>query len=113
MKVVRADKMGTHYDAPNHWGCWPMRVIGKEETGAEKMWIAVAHFLPGGGGKDDGLPVERVYYVVSGSITLKVGNEEVTLNQGDMVFRPPGEPGEYINKGLVPCTNLVIVVPTK
>ena len=111
MKVARAGQ-GRRHEAPNHWDYWAMRMHGKEETGAEKVWVAYVHFLPGGGGKDDGLPAERIYYILSGSLTLKAGGEEVTLNAGDSVYRPPGEGGEYRNNGVVPCTNLVIVVPT-
>ena len=111
MKVVRVGE-GRHYDPPGHWGCWPLRIHGKEESGTQGLMISYAHFLPGGGGKDDGAPIERVYYILSGSITIKAGGEEATLNAGDSVYRPANEPGVFINNGVVPSTNLVIIVPT-
>ena len=37
------------YSAPGHFGMVPLRVHGKEETGAEKFWIGLSVFLPGGG----------------------------------------------------------------
>ena len=37
------------YNAPGHFNMVAMRIHGKEETGAEKFWIGVSTFLPGGG----------------------------------------------------------------
>lgn len=113
MKVVRAADRGTHFEPANHWGCWPMRIHGKEETGAQGFWVAISEFLPDGGGKDDGMPAERVYYILSGTMKVKSGNEEYILHQGDSVFRPANEPGEYLNVGNEPCVNLIVIVPTK
>ena len=111
MKVVRKNE-GTHYDAPNHWGCWPMRQHGKDESGATKVWTAMVSFLPEGGGEDNGLPAERIYYVLQGQLTLKSGDQEVTLYEGDSVFCPAGEPGKYWNSGTTPGVNLIIIIPT-
>lgn len=111
MKVIRKDQ-GTHFEAPNHWGCWPFRQHGKEESGATKVWTALSNFLPEGGGEDNGLPAERIYYVLEGQMTVKSGDQEVVLNKGDSVFRPAGEPGKYWNSGTTPCVNLIIIVPT-
>lgn len=111
MKVVRAEERGTHFEPANHWGCWPMRIHGKDETGATKFWIGISEFLPDGGGKDDGMPAERVYYILSGTMKVKSGDQEFTLNPGDSVFRPAGEPGEYWNCGNTPCVNLIVIVP--
>ena len=112
MRVVKASDRGTHFEPANHWGCWPMRIHGKEETGAQKMWVAVSEFLPDGGGKDEGLAAERVYYILSGTMKVKTGDQEWILSEGDSVFRPAGEPGEYVNVGNTPCVNLIFIVPT-
>ena len=37
------------YDAAGHFKMVAMRIHGKEETGAQKFWIGVSTFLPGGG----------------------------------------------------------------
>ena len=113
MKVVRGSDRGTHFEPANHWGCWPMRIHGKEETGVQGFWMAISEFLPDGGGKDDGMPAERVYYVLSGTLKVKTGSEEHILKAGDSVFRPAGEPGEYWNVGNDPCVNLIVIVPVK
>lgn len=110
MKVVRRHE-GSHFEPKNHWGCWPIRQHGKEQTGTHGMWTAISTFLPEGGGKDDGLPPERIYYILSGTMTVKTGDQQVTLNEGDSVYRPPNEPGEYWNSGRTPCVALIIVVP--
>ena len=51
------------YNAPGHFNMVAMRIHGKEETGAEKFWIGVSTFLPGGGAAwDESSPQEKVYY---------------------------------------------------
>ena len=37
------------YDAAGHFKMVAMRIHGKEETGAQKFWIGVSEFEPGGG----------------------------------------------------------------
>ena len=37
------------YDAAGHFNMTAMRLSGKEETGAQKFWMGLSHFLPGGG----------------------------------------------------------------
>jgi quercetin dioxygenase-like cupin family protein len=113
MKIVRASDRGTHYDPPNHWGCWPMRIHGKEETGVKGFSVAISEYLPDGGTKDEGMPAERVLYVLSGTMKVKSGNEEYILGTGDSVFRPAGEPGEIWNVGNNPCVILVVIAPVK
>ena len=59
------------YNAPGHFNMVAMRIHGKEETGAEKFWIGVSTFLPGGGAAwDESSPQEKVYYVLEGSMTV-------------------------------------------
>ena len=111
MKIVRGCDRGTNFNPPNHWGCWPMRIHGKEETGTQGFSVAISQYLPDGGGKDEGIQAERVYYVLSGTMKVKTNNEEYVLKEGDSVYRPAGEPGEWQNVGNEPCVNLVVIVP--
>jgi hypothetical protein len=36
------------YEAAGHFKMIALRLSGKEETGAEKFWVGMSHFLPSG-----------------------------------------------------------------
>ena len=37
---------------------------------AENFWVGLSHFLPGGGAEMDATPIEKVYVVVDGEVTV-------------------------------------------
>ena len=39
------------YQALKHFNMTALRLHGKEETGSQKFWMGLSHFLPGGGAK--------------------------------------------------------------
>ena len=110
MKKVRLDEVKP-YDAPGHFKMAAMRLSGKEETGAQKFWVGLSHFLPGGGAEyayaDS--PTEKVYVVLEGELTVKTGTEEFTLGPMDLLFIGPNEGREIINKTNKPVSMLVVV----
>ena len=110
MKKVRLDEVKS-YAAPGHFGMVAMKLSGKEETGAEKFWIGLSHFLPGGGAEYayEDSPTEKVYFVLEGEITVKTKKEEVTLGPFDSVYLAPNEGRELINKTNKPVSMLVII----
>lgn len=99
------------YDPPKHFGCVSMRLTGKEETGITKFWTGMSHFLPGGGAEWDyeDSPTEKVYFVLSGEMTVKDKNGEHTLKQYDSLYIPPKEGRSMLNKSNLPCTVLVSI----
>jgi hypothetical protein len=58
------------YDAPGHHGMVGLRLQGWEvsETGA--FWTGFSQFLPGGGATADATPLEKVYVVIDGELTI-------------------------------------------
>ena len=100
------------YDAPGHFKMVAMRVHGKEETGASKFWVGRSTFLPGGGAEytyNDN-PLEKVYYVLEGEITVKDddGNEYIIHKDESISFAP--NEGRYLNNNSnLPATMLVII----
>jgi len=110
MKKVRLDEVKS-YAAPGHFGMVAMKLSGKEETGAEKFWIGLSHFLPGGGAEYayEDSPTEKVYFVLEVEITVKTKKEEVTLGPWDSVYLAPNEGRELINKTNKPVSMLVII----
>ena len=110
MKKVRLEQVKP-YEAPGHFKMVAMRLSGKEETGAEKFWVGLSYFLPGGGAEYayEDSPTEKVYFVLDGEITVKTKKEENTLGPMEGVYLPPNEGREIINKTNKPVTMLVVI----
>ncbi len=100
------------YAAPGHFGMTAMRIHGKEETGAEKFWMGLSTFLPGGGAEyayEDN-PLEKVYYVLEGEMTVtdKEGKKYV-IHANEAISFKPFEGRHLVNESNKPVTMLVVI----
>jgi quercetin dioxygenase-like cupin family protein len=99
------------YEAPGHFGMTAMRLQGTEETGATKFWMGLSHFLPGGGAgwayEDN--PLEKIYFVLEGELTVTSKTETFVLRKGDSLFLGPNEGRELINATNMPASMLVVI----
>jgi mannose-6-phosphate isomerase-like protein (cupin superfamily) len=110
MKKVRLEDVKP-YAAPGHFDMVAMRLSGKEETGAEKYWVGLSHFLPGGGaeyGYEDN-PNEKFYWVLEGEITVKTKTDQYKIGTNEGIFIGPNEGREIINETNMPVTMLVVI----
>ena len=82
MQVKRFEAAET-YDAPNHHGVVGLRLQGFEEGGPENQWMGLSQFLPGGGAGPDSTPIEKVYFIVEGEMTVTIDNVETVLSKYD------------------------------
>ncbi len=100
------------YDAPGHFGMTAMRIHGKEETGAEKFWMGLSTFLPGGGAEyayEDN-PLEKVYYVLEGEITVRdKDGKTFVIGKDETISFKPNEGRYLINESNSPVRMLVII----
>src|SRR5580658_9872550 len=71
------------YEAPNHYDMRSLRLQGFEARGPKSSWVGLSHFLPGGGAGPDASPLEKVYVVLAGALTVRAGGEDVTLGPLD------------------------------
>ena len=102
------------YEAPGHFKMTALRLHHKETTGTENFWIGLSHFLPGGGAEMGSADFERVYFVLSGTLTVVTPDKkEITLQPMDSLFIPSGEERYLINRENVPATMLVIAAYPK
>ena len=106
MKVKRFGEAKA-YDAPNHRGCISLRLQGWEEGGPKDFWVGLSHFLPGGGAGPDSSPLERVYVILAGELTLIMDGEETVLGRNDSCYIGPNEKREIVNRGSDVVTMLV------
>ena len=97
------------YEAPNHRGCFGLRLQGFEEDGPINQWVGLSQFLPGGGAGPDSTPVEKVYVVLEGEMTVIVDGKETVLRKFDSCTIPPGELRVIENRSNLTCTMLVVI----
>ena len=110
MKKITLEEVKA-YEAPGHFGMTAMRLQGTEETGVTKFWMGLSHFLPNGGaewGYEDN-PLEKVYFVLEGEITVKYQTVEIVLKKWDPLFIGPNEGREIINNTNKPASMLVVI----
>jgi quercetin dioxygenase-like cupin family protein len=97
------------YEAPKHHGGHMLRLQGQEASGAENYWVGLSHFLPGGGADHDATPLEKVYVVLSGEVTVTTDENEATLGPLDSCYLAPNEARSVTNKTNVPASMLVVM----
>jgi quercetin dioxygenase-like cupin family protein len=98
------------YEAPNHRGVVGLRLQGFEEGGPTNQWLGYSQFLPGGGAGRAATPVEKVYLVLEGRMTVIVGGKEHELGPMDSCTIAPGEVREIVNRSNHVC-KMVVVIP--
>ncbi|MEM6464386.1 MAG: cupin domain-containing protein [Pseudomonadota bacterium] len=95
------------YEAPNHHACTSLRLAGFAQEGPENFWVGCSHFLPGGGAGPDASPLEKVYVVLSGELTVIAGGKTEKAGPMDTVFIAGGEEREIRNNGNAVVTMIV------
>jgi quercetin dioxygenase-like cupin family protein len=108
MRVTRLDDAAP-YEAPNHFDMRSLRLQGFNDGGPKNFWVGLSHFLPRGGAGPDSSPLEKVYVVVAGQLTIRAGGEEVVLRTLDSCTIPGGETREVINTTNSVATMLVVM----
>ena len=108
MQVVRF-KDAQPYVAPKHFDMTCVRLQGMEASDAETCWVGFSTFEPGGGAEMDATPIEKIYVVLSGAVTVTTEAESVTLAPKDSCVIAPNEARSVVNNGDSPATMLVIM----
>jgi hypothetical protein len=102
MHVTRFDEAPA-YEAPNHFDMRCLRLQGKEAGPSTQMWMGMSQILPGGHTTLDGSPIEKLYLVLEGQLTL-VGEtdgqppQEQVLGPYDSCRFAPGEKRQLLNR---------------
>jgi glyoxylate utilization-related uncharacterized protein len=109
MKVIKACE-GTYYEARQHYNMWGVRKLGEPE-GTKGSVVSISEFLPNGGAEMSAADIERVYYVLRGSITVEdEKGEKYILEENDLIYIGPGEQRSMTVNGLVAARVMVIVI---
>ena len=105
-KIVRKSDAYA-YEAPGHYNMLPTRLHNPEDVNDGKLVVGLSHFLPGGGCQFGNNPMESVYYIISGEMTLTTDDGETVLHEGDTFHCGPGTNKGIQNNGTETCKMLV------
>jgi quercetin dioxygenase-like cupin family protein len=108
MEVVRLSD-AKPYQAPGHFDMRGLRIQGHEASSAESFWVGLSHFLPGGGVEMGATPVEKVYIVLDGEVTVTTEVGTATLEPLDSCWLAPDEARSIENRTNRPATMLVVM----
>jgi mannose-6-phosphate isomerase-like protein (cupin superfamily) len=98
-----------HYEAPNHFDMRGMRLQGFEPGGPEKFSVGLSHFLPGGGAGPDSSPLEKVYVVLSGNLSVWAGDDHAVLGPMDSCTIGPSVERKILNETNEIVTMIVVM----
>lgn len=97
------------YHPPKHTDMRAMRLQGFDVTDAKNFWVGLSHILPGGGAEMDATPLEKVYVVVSGEVTVITDKGTETLGPLDSCYLAPNEARAVENRTNLTATMLVVM----
>ena len=109
MQITRLND-AKRYDAPGHFEMRSMRLQGFEMSDSKFAWAGLSHFLPGGGAEMDASPLEKIYVVLDGEITVELGDGTIErLGKLDSCYIPGGEARAVRNERNDIATMLVMM----
>lgn len=97
------------YEAANHYDVRCLRLQGFEQDGPTNFWVGLSHILPGGGAGPDATPIEKVYVVLAGQVTVTAEGETNVLGPLDSVRIGPNVERTVLNAGNDVATMLVVL----
>jgi hypothetical protein len=112
MHVTRFNE-APHYEAPNHFDMRCLRLQGKEAGPSTQMWLGMSQILPGGHTSLDGSPIEKLYLVLEGRLSvvseLDGRQDEQQLGPWDSCRLAPGEQRQLLNRSNRPVVVALVM----
>jgi quercetin dioxygenase-like cupin family protein len=110
MQVVGIEEAGT-YEAPGHFDVRTLRLQGADATPVEAFTVGLSVFLPAGGCEMSTTPLEKVYVVIEGEVTIVTDSGEATLGPLDSIYLAPNEARGIENRTNRAASMLVVMPP--
>ena len=108
MKVTRLED-AVKYSPPKHYDCFAMHLQHKNLGCEAPYWVGCSYFLPGGKAEWDASPLEKIYIVLEGEITVELEDQQVKLGPMDSIFIGPNENRKVRNDTNSVATMLVVM----
>jgi quercetin dioxygenase-like cupin family protein len=115
MHVTHFDKAPAYYP-PEHYDMRCLRLQGREAGPSDTLWLDMSRILPGGHTSLDASPIEKIYFVVEGELTIETADGETTLAPFDSCRIAPNEARALknkTNKPVIVLLSMPLAVPTK
>jgi len=110
MQVIGIEDAGT-YQAPGHFDVRTLRLQGADATPVTHFTVGLSVFLPAGGCEMSTTPLEKVYVVVEGEVTIVTESGEATLGPLDSIYLAPNEARAIENRTNKAASMLVVMPP--
>lgn len=109
MKKVSINE-GIAYEAKGHFDMRAIKLQSKPLTGCDHLSLGISEFLPGGGTEYLEPPVELIYFMLEGELTIydKDKQELCTIKKDDSLHFAKGEGRIVLNNTNYPASMLVI-----
>jgi mannose-6-phosphate isomerase-like protein (cupin superfamily) len=109
MKVTRLEE-AVKYSPPKHTAnCHAMHLQHKNLGCEAPYWVGCSYYLPGAKAEWDASPLDKVYIVLEGELTMAFDDQEVKLGPMDSIFIGPNENREVRNDTNSVATMLVVM----
>ncbi len=97
------------YFPPEHHDMRCLYLQGQEAGPSDTLWVAMSQILPGGHTALTASPVEKMYVVIQGELTIETADGETTLSPLDSCRLAPNEGRALKNKTNTPVISLLIM----
>ena len=108
MQVIGIEDAGA-YQAPGHFDVRTLRLQGAEATPVNHFTVGLSVFLPAGGCEMSTTPLEKVYVVIEGEVTIINDSGEATLGPLDSIYLAPNEARAIENRTNKAASMLVVM----
>jgi glyoxylate utilization-related uncharacterized protein len=99
------------YDAPKHFDMRSLRLQGFDMSAAQFAWVGISHFLPQGGAELDAGPLEKIYVVLEGEVTVELADGTVHVLQAMDSCHIPGGEARAIRNASNKVATMLVVMP--
>ncbi|MCC8123118.1 MAG: cupin domain-containing protein [Oscillospiraceae bacterium] len=107
-KVTKANEAYT-YTAARHVDCRTTRLHDPKDVNDGMLTCGLTHFLPAGGVERGSNPMESIYYIIEGEMTVYIDGQEYLLKKGDSIHFGPDTEREVTNTGIESTQMLVVL----
>jgi quercetin dioxygenase-like cupin family protein len=97
------------YTAPAHFDVSTLQLQGLASNPTHSFTVGLTHLLPGGGAAEGAAPIERVYVVLTGEITVRMGDAVHVLGPLDSIHIDRSESRSVKNETNLPASMLVVI----
>ena len=109
MKVTRLNE-AVKYSPPKHSEtCGAMWLQHKSMGCDAPYWVGCSYYLPGAKAEWDASPLDKIYIVLDGELTIEFDDQTVKLGPMDSIFIGPDENREVRNETNSVATMLVVM----